>query len=71
MKTTSTLIMLRLLICSNLACKFESDLQDCLDWGRRWLVNLSARKTQLYSLYCSNNAGVLDANLDGPVLDEK
>ena len=30
-----------------LASKHESDLQDSLDWGRKWLVDFNAGKTQL------------------------
>ena len=30
-----------------LASKLESDLQDTVDWGRKWLVNFNTRKTQL------------------------
>ena len=30
-----------------LASKHESDLQDSLDWGRKWLVDFNAGKTRL------------------------
>ena len=30
-----------------LASELESDLRDTVDWGRKWLVDFNARKTQL------------------------
>ena len=32
-----------------LASELESDLRDTVDWGRKWLVNFNAGKTQLVS----------------------
>ena len=32
-----------------LACELESDLQDTVDWGKKWLVDFNAGKTQLVS----------------------
>ena len=32
-----------------LASEFESDLQDTVDWGRKWLVEFNAGKTELVS----------------------
>ena len=32
-----------------LASELESDLQDTVDWGKKWLVHFNARKTQLVS----------------------
>ena len=32
------------------ASELESDLRDTVDWGKQWLVNFSAVKTQLVSL---------------------
>ena len=37
-----------------LASQLESDLQDTVDWGREWLVNFIAGKTELVSLDWSN-----------------
>ena len=34
-----------------LASELESDLQDTVDWGSKWLVNFNAGKTQLV-LFC-------------------
>ena len=33
-----------------LASELESDLQDTVDWGKKWLVGFDAGKTQLVSL---------------------
>ena len=33
-----------------LASELESDLQDIVDWGRQWLINFNAGKTQLVLL---------------------
>ena len=54
-----------------LASELESDLQDAVDRGRKWLPDFNARKTQLVSLDRSNNFGAIDVKMDGPVLDEK
>ena len=54
-----------------LASELESDLQDTLDWGKRWLVDFNAGKTQLVSFDRSNNNGSIDVNMDGSVLEEK
>ena len=32
-----------------LASELESDLQDTVEWGKKWLVDFSAPKTQLVS----------------------
>ena len=53
-----------------LASKLESDLQDTVDWGRKWLVDFSAGKTQLVSFDPSNNSGAIDVKMDGSVLEE-
>ena len=42
-----------------LASELESDLQDTVDWGRKWLVDFNAGKTQVISFDCSNNSGFL------------
>ena len=31
-----------------LATELESDLQDTVDWSKKWLVNFNAGKTQLF-----------------------
>ena len=42
-----------------------------MDWGRKWLVDFSAGKTQLVSFDRSNNTGAIDVKMDGSVLEEK
>ena len=54
-----------------LASKFESDLRDTVDWGKKWLVDFNAVKTQLVLLDWSNNNGSIDVKMDGSVLKEK
>ena len=54
-----------------LASELESDLQDTMDWGKKWLVDFNARKTQLLLFDQSNNNGSIDMKMDGSVLEEK
>ena len=54
-----------------LASELESDLRDTLDWGKKWLVDFNAGKTQLVSFDRSNNNGCVDVKMDGSVLEEK
>ena len=42
-----------------------------MDWGRKWLVDFNAGKSQLVSFYWSNNTGAIDVKMDGSVLEEK
>ena len=42
-----------------LASELESDLWDAGDWGRNWLVDFSAGKTDIVLFDWSNNTGVL------------
>ena len=37
-----------------------------MDWGRKWLVEFNAGKTQMVSFDCSNNTGAIDVKMDGP-----
>ena len=53
-----------------LASELESDMQDTVDWGKKWLVDFNARKTQLVSFDQSNNTGSIDVKMDGSVLEE-
>ena len=41
-----------------------------MDWGKEWLVDFNAKKTQLVSFDQSNN-GSIDVKIDGSVLEEK
>ena len=54
-----------------LASELESDLQDTVDCGRKWLVNFNAGKTQLVLFDQSKNTGAIDVKIDGSVLEEK
>ena len=40
--------------------KPESDLEDIVDCGRKWLVDFNAGKTQLFLFDWSNNTGAID-----------
>ena len=54
-----------------LASELESDLRDTVDWGRKWLVDFNAGKTQLVLFDRSKNNGAIDVKMDGSVLEEK
>ena len=54
-----------------LASQLESDLQDTVDWGRKWLVDFKAEKTQLVLFDQSENTGLIGVKMDGSVLEEK
>ena len=40
-----------------------------MDWGKKWLVDLNAQKTQLV-LFDQSNNGSIDLKMDGSVLEE-
>ena len=42
-----------------------------MDWGRKWLVDFNAGKTQLVSFDQSNNTGAIDVKMDESALEEK
>ena len=42
-----------------------------MDWGKKWLVDFSAGKTQLVSFDWSNNNGFIDVKIGGSILAEK
>ena len=42
-----------------------------MDWGKKWLVDFNAGKTQLVSFDWSNNTGSIDVKMDGSALEEK
>ena len=54
-----------------LASELESDQRDTVDWGRKWLVDFNAGKTQLVAFDRSKNTGAIDVKMDGSVLEEK
>ena len=47
-----------------LASELKSDLWDTVDWGRKWLVDFNAGKTQLVTFDESNNTGAIDVKID-------
>ena len=53
-----------------LAAELESDLRDTLGWGKKWLIDFNAGKTQLVSFDQCNNTGI-GVKMDGSVLEEK
>ena len=54
-----------------LASELESDLQDTVDWGKKWLVHFNAGKIQPVLFDWTNNTGSIDVKMDGSVLEEK
>ena len=54
-----------------LASGLESDLQDTVDWGRKWLVDFNAGKTQQVLFDQSNKTGAIDVKMCWSVLEEK
>ena len=42
-----------------------------MDWGKKWLVDFYAGKTQLVSFDQSNNTDSIDVKMDESVLEEK
>ena len=54
-----------------LVSELESDLQDTVEWGKKWLLDLNAGKTQLVLFNQSKNNGSIDVKMDGSVLEER
>ena len=54
-----------------LASELESDLRDIVDWGRKWLLDFNAGKTQLVSFDWSKNTGAIDLKMNVSILEEK
>ena len=55
-----------------LISKLESDLRKTVDWGKKWVVDFNAGKTQLVLFDRSNNNGCsIDVRMDVSVLEEK
>ena len=67
------LTVIRHLICGNhLSGLLNLNLiYETVDWGKKWLVDFNAGKTQLVSFERSNNNGSIDVKMDGSVFDEK
>ena len=73
MTLLSILSVIGHLICgNNLTWLLNLNLiYETLDWGKKWLVDLNAGKTQLVPFDWSNNNGSIDVKMDGSVLEEK
>ena len=54
-----------------LASELESDLRDMVDWGKKWLVDFNAGKTQLVSFDWSNTNGSIDVKMGGSIIEIK
>ena len=54
-----------------LASELDSDLGVTVVWGRKWVVDFNAGKTQLVSFDQSNNTGAIDVKMGGSVFEEK
>ena len=54
-----------------LASELESDLRETVNWGKKWLVDFNAGKTQLVLFDRSNNNGSIDVKTGGSILEEK
>ena len=54
-----------------MASELESDLKDTVDWGKKWLTDFNAGKTQLVSFDQSNNTGSTDLRIAKSDLEEK
>ena len=54
-----------------MASELESGLPDTVDWGKKWLLDFNAGKTQLLSFDRSHNNGSIDVKMDGSVIEEK
>ena len=54
-----------------LASELESDLRNTVDWGRKWLVDFNAGKTELVSFDWSNNTGAIDVRMDGSAPEDR
>ena len=54
-----------------MASELKSDLRDTVVWGKKWLVDFNAGKTQLGSFDRSNNNGSIEVKMDESVLEEK
>ena len=54
-----------------LASGLEPDLRDTVDWGRNWLVDFNARKTQLASFDRFHNTSGINVKMIVSALEEK
>ena len=70
----SVLSVMGCLMCGNnlnWLLNLDLKIQDTVDWGKKWLVDFNAGKTQLVSFDQSNNNCSIGVKMDGSVLEEK
>ena len=48
-----------------------NQINETLEWAKKWLADFNARKAQLISFDRSNHIGFIDVTTDGSVLEEK
>ena len=48
-----------------------NQINETLEWAKKWLADFNARKAQLISFDRSYNIGFIDVTTDGSVLEEK
>ena len=51
------------------ASELDYDLRDTVEWGKKWLVDFNAGKTQLVLFNHSNNTGAINVKMDGSILE--
>ena len=54
-----------------LASELEFDLRDTVEWGRKWLIDFNAGKTQVVSFNQSKNTDAIDVKIDRSGFEEK
>ena len=54
-----------------MASGLESDLKDTVEWGKKWLVDFTAGKTQLVLFDQSGNTGAIEVKMGRCVVEEK
>ena len=69
----SILSMIRHQVCGNNLNRLLNLnlIYQILDWGKKWLNDFNAGKTQLVSFDRSDNNGSLDVKIDGSIFEEK
>ena len=55
----------------NLVSELDSDLEDLVRLGKKWLVIFIAQKAQLILFDWSNNSGAINVKMDGSALGAK
>ena len=54
-----------------LASELESDLQDTVDWDKKWLLDFNVEKTQLVLFNQPIKTGSINVKMDGSVIEKK